>query len=97
MSSTGGFEADAVALGLITDIAAATPETDDSARILNLVTRAIAETSPVTLAVGLAAHAATFAHMAAKARGQTIAELLAEYTATASLARVQVDLGGDNE
>ena len=97
MSSTGGLEADAVALGLITAITATPPGPQDSARILNLVTRAIAETSPVTLAVGLGAHAATFAHMAATARGQTIAELLAEYTATASLARDQVDLEGDNE
>jgi hypothetical protein len=95
MSGSGGLGADAVAFRLITDIAGAPPRPGDSARILELVTTAIGDTSPVTLAVGLAAHAATFAHMAADARGQTIAELLAGYAAAASLARYQVESEGD--
>jgi hypothetical protein len=35
--------------------------------------------------------------MAADARGQTIAELLAEYAAAASLARDQVEFADDDE
>jgi hypothetical protein len=96
MSSSGGLGADAAAFRLITDIAGATPQPQDSARIMELVVSAIGETSPVTLAVGLAAHAATLAHLAADARGQTIAELLAEYAAVASLARYQVESEHDD-
>jgi hypothetical protein len=81
---------------LITDIAGATPQPQDAVRIMELVVSAIGETSSVTLAVGLAAHAATLAHLAADARGQTIAELLAEYAAVASLARYQVESEHDD-
>jgi hypothetical protein len=97
MSSNGGPAADAAAFRLIADIAGATPGPHDSARIMELVISAAGNTSPVTLAVGLAAHAATFAHMAADARCQTIAELLAEYAAAASLARDQVEFADDDE
>jgi hypothetical protein len=96
MSSSGGLGVDAVAFRLITDIAGATPQPTDSARIMELVASAIGETSPVALVVGLAAHAATLAHLAAEARGQTIAELLAEYAAAASLARYQVESEHDD-